>query len=101
MLGFQQVAYFGQQYFFFAGRRFLNGCWVLFLVKAVDAFDKQKDGNGYNQEIKGGLKEVAVIECDSGDSLSCGIGGCFLENEFEVGEVDAADKKANRWHDNV
>ena len=101
VLCFQQVAYFSQQYFFFAGRWCFGWSGFLFAVEAVDAFDKQEDGDGNDQEVEGGLQKVAIVECYGGDGLTGSVCGCFFQNEFEVGKINAANQKADWGHDDV
>ena len=80
---------------------------VFFALEAVYGADEQEHGEGDNDEVEQRIEEQAVIDRYGAGLLSqleggVGAGGrTGLQDEVQVGEVDAAEQQADGRGDDV
>ena len=62
----------------------------------VEGANHEEDDKGDDEEVNGGLEEVAVV--DGGGLDAFDVGG---DGELEVGKIVTADDHGDDWHDDV
>lgn len=70
--------------------------WSGLFLHVVDGANHEEDNKGNDEEIDGGLNEVAVVDGGRVDALD--VGG---NDKLEARKVEAADEHGNYGHDDV
>src|SRR3546814_552048 len=76
---------------------------LLLALQVVDRLYDQEDGKGDDQEVDHRVDEEADVPGGRAGCLGLLQGGILAaaESHEDIGEIDAAEQQADRWHQNV